>query len=156
ATITTGDLSTSPLSIGVVSAFLTSGGGGGGGGGCAVTANPTSVTFNNATVGATVNQNVVVTNTGTGSVNITAANLTQTGTLFTLGALTLPVTLTANQTLTINVRFTPTAPGPATATLTVVDSCQNLIIPISGNPTTVKISALPNPVVFPDTNVGSN
>src|SRR5262249_53506735 len=61
ATITTGDLSTSPLSIGVVSAFLT---GGGGGGSCAVTANPTSITFNNATVGATVSQTVVVTTTG--------------------------------------------------------------------------------------------
>src|SRR5262249_32586600 len=140
ATITTGDLSTSPLSIGVVSAFLT---GGGGGGSCAVTANPTSITFNNATVGATVSQNVVVTNTGTGSVNITAAALTQTGTLFTLGTVTLPATLTPTQTLTIPVRFTPTAPGPATATLTVTDSCQNLIVPISGNPTTVKIAALP-------------
>jgi hypothetical protein len=155
ATITTGDLSTSPLSIGLVSQFLTSGGGGGGGG-CAVTANPTSVTFNNATVGVQVSQNVVVTNTGTGSVSITQANLTQSGTLFTLGTVTLPVTLTPTQTLTIPVRFTPTAPGPATATLTVVDSCQNLIIPISGNPTTVKISAIPSPVTFPDTNIGSN
>src|SRR5262249_10506900 len=100
ATITTGDLSTSPLSIGIVSAFLT-GGGGGGGGGCAVTANPTSITFNNATVGVQASQNVVITNTGTGSVNITAAALTQTGTLFTLGTVTLPATLTPTQTLTI-------------------------------------------------------
>ena len=154
ATITTGDLSTSPLSIGLVSQFLT--GGGGGGGGCAVTANPTSVTFNNATVGQTATQNVVITNTGTGSVSVTQANLTQSGTVFALGTLTLPATLTPTQTLTIPVRFTPTSAGPATATLTVVNGCQNLIIPISGNPTTVKISAIPNPVTFPDTNIGAN
>src|SRR5262249_57933243 len=98
ARIPTGDLSTAPLPVGVVSAGLT-GGGGGGGGGCAVTANPTSVTFNNATVGATVNQNVVITNTGTGSVTISQAALAQTGTLFSLGTLNLPVTLTATQTL---------------------------------------------------------
>ena len=155
ATITTGDLSTSPLSIGLVSQFLT-GGPGGGGGGCAVTANPTSVTFNNATVGVQASQNVVITNTGTGNIGITSATLTQTGTLFSLGTLTLPVTLTPTQTLTIPVRFTPTSAGPATATLTVADSCQNLIIPISGNPTTVKIAAIPTSLVFPDTNIGAN
>jgi hypothetical protein len=152
ATITTGNLSTSPLSIGVVSAFLT----GGPPPQCAVTANPTSVVFNNATVGQTASQNVVITNTGAGNISVTQVALTQTGTLFTLGALTLPVSLTPTQTLTIAVKFTPTSAAPATATLNVSDTCQNLAIPVSGNPTSVKIGETPNPVAFPNTNLGSS
>jgi hypothetical protein len=156
ATITTGDLSTSPLSMGFVSAFLTPQGCSPGGPTCQITANPTTVTFNNATVGQTASQNVVLTNSGTGSITVNTVSLTQTGTLFTLGALTLPVTLTQSQTLTVAVKFTPTNASPATATLSVTDTCQNLAIPISGNPTSVKIGETPNPVIFPNANLGQN
>ncbi|MGH9759741.1 MAG: beta strand repeat-containing protein, partial [Blastocatellia bacterium] len=150
ATITTGDGSTSPLSRGFVPQFVSSGGGGG----CSLTAAPTVVNFTNAPVSHTTTQNLVITNTGSTSVTISSATLTQTGTLFALGTLSLPATISPTSTFTIPVSFTPTSTAAASASITIANNCSTLTVPVSGSGTTSSISVIPTSLNFGNVNLG--
>ncbi len=83
----------------------------------AIQVNPTSLTFASTTVGKKVSQNATVVNTGTVSLDITQASVSSAQ--FTISGLTMPMSLPAGQSSVFQVWFDPTAPGNASATLTV-------------------------------------
>src|SRR5690349_1518800 len=79
---------------------------------------------------------VVVTNTGTAI--LTISNVTLAGTNvgeFALSGVTLPISVQAGGTTSINLRFTPTASGLRSATLTLTDNA-------SGSPHSLGVSGI--------------
>jgi hypothetical protein len=77
----------------------------------------TSVNFGNVPLGTTVTQNVTLTNTGTGSFNITELN---TYAPFQVPTLTQAVTLAAGKTYTFPISYTATGLGPVNGVATLV------------------------------------
>ncbi len=101
----------------------------------ALSANPTSLAFGSVQVGNSTSLSETLTNTGGSSVTISQANLT--GAVFSISGLTLPLTLTANQSVTFTATFTPTSAGAASGSLSVVSNASNspLSIALSGTGT---------------------
>ncbi|MFC4033473.1 discoidin domain-containing protein [Streptomyces polygonati] len=105
-------------------------GGGGGGGSASLTANPSALTFGSQAVStSSATQAVTVTNTGTAAASVssvaTSGDFSQTNTCGT--------SIAANASCTVNVRFTPTASGARTGSLTISGNATN-------SPTTVTLS----------------
>ncbi len=119
----TSDASNSPLSISLSGTGLAAG---------SLTANPSSVSFGNITVGS--NKSVPVTVTNTGGVSVTVSSASASGSGFSFTGPSMPATINAGQSTTFNAIFTPTSAGAASGTLTVNSDAGNptLSIPLSG------------------------
>jgi len=101
----------------------------------ALTANPTSLAFGSIGVGSNSSLSETLTNTSNSSVTITAATVSGTG--FSLGTLSLPVSLAANHSVTFTVVFTPASAVAASGNISVASDASNptLNIPLSGTGT---------------------
>ncbi|MGH9712666.1 MAG: choice-of-anchor D domain-containing protein [Candidatus Acidiferrales bacterium] len=91
--------------------------------------NPTSLNFGTVNVGATVTQNVLLTNTGNTNVAISSVAAVGTGLSATGGA---NATLTPNQSINVAVSFNPKAPGGVTGTLTVFSNAPAVQVALAG------------------------
>jgi hypothetical protein len=123
----------------------------------ALGANPTSLVFGSVQVGSSTNLSETLTNIGGSSVTITQATLT--GAVFSVSGLTLPLTLTANQSVTFTATFTPTSAGAASGSLSVVSNASNspLNIALSGTGTAAGTLAVsPTSLSFGNVVVGSS
>jgi len=80
---------------------------------------PLSMSFNTITIGSTLSQNGSVTASG-GSITLSSAS--SSNSQFTLGGLTLPVTISAGQSMPFTVTFAPTATGRASANISFFTS----------------------------------
>ena len=69
----------------------------------AISANPSSVSFGNVTVGAPNSQTIVIQNTGTSSLTISQATVSGSG--FSMSGLAIPATIAAGNSTTFNVAF---------------------------------------------------
>jgi len=85
----------------------------------------TSVSFGNLTVGSSTAQPVTLMDVGTA--NITISNVSATGSGFTASG-GLDVTLTPNQSVTVNVNFDPTGPGAAQGSLSISSNASNSLV----------------------------
>lgn len=85
-------------------------------------ASPTSLSFGNVLVGASASLNVTLRNNGTGSVSVTAANVTGTG--YSVSG-TFPVTIAAGATRTVSVTFAPQLSGAANGSVAFVSNATN-------------------------------
>jgi ASPM-SPD-2-Hydin domain-containing protein/HYDIN/CFA65/VesB family protein len=83
---------------------------------------PLSMSFNTVNIGTTLSQNGSVTASG-GSVTLSSAS--SSNSQFTLGGLTLPVTIAAGQSVPFTVTFAPTATGTASANISFFTSTSN-------------------------------
>jgi Abnormal spindle-like microcephaly-assoc'd, ASPM-SPD-2-Hydin/Protein of unknown function (DUF1573) len=94
--------------------------------------NPTSLSFGSVIVGNKQSLSETVTNTGGVSVTISSATISGAG--FTLSGITAPVTLTAGQSATFTVTFTPASAGSDTGNVTLTSNGSNptLTIPLAG------------------------
>jgi Abnormal spindle-like microcephaly-assoc'd, ASPM-SPD-2-Hydin len=72
-----------------------------------------------------------LTNSGTGTLSITQVNSTGSG--YSTNSLSLPVNLTAGQSTTFNVEFSPAAAGAVTGTVSIVSNA-------AGSPATIALS----------------
>jgi hypothetical protein len=91
-----------------------------------------SLSFGNVTVNSTATLPVTLTSSGTAPLTITAA--TVGGADFTDSGATFPVTLNPNTSVTLQVKFNPTAAGAATGQLTIASNSAG------GSPTQVQLS----------------
>ena len=119
--------------------------------------NPTSLSFSSVTLGSNQSQSETVTNTGGSSVTISQVGISGTG--YSLSGITTPVTLTAGQSTSFTVTFTPASAGSASGNLTVTSNASNptLTIPLSG--TGVALGAVgsnPTSLSFSSVTLGSN
>jgi hypothetical protein len=94
-----------------------------------LSANSSSVSFGNTTVGVATTQNVTLTNTGNSTVSISA--ISTGSTIFTASG-AANVSLAPNQTISVPVSFDPTALGLATGTLAVTSNAPPVQIALSG------------------------
>ncbi len=119
--------------------------------------NPSSLTFGSVQVGNTANMFETLTNTGGSTITISQANLTGTG--FSISGLTLPLTLTADQSVTFTATFKPTGAGAASGNLSVVSNASNspLNIALSGTGTAAgQLAVSPSSLSFGNVAVGSS
>lgn len=121
----TSDASNSPLTIslsgtGVAAAY-------------SLSANPTSLTFGNISVGNNSSLNVTLTNNG--NLNITISGVTETGAGFSTSGVSSGMTLTPSQTATLTVTFTPTTSGSASGSVRVSSNATNspAVMSLSGS-----------------------
>jgi len=122
-----------------------------------LTSNPTSLAFGNVQVGNNASLSETLTNTGGSSLTISAT--TASGSGFSLNGLSLPLTLTAGQSTSFTVLFSPTASGAASGTVSITSngSNPNLSIPLSGTGVTQgALGANPTSLVFGSVQVGNS
>lgn len=101
-----------------------------------LTVSPSSLSFGNVTVDSSATLPVTLTSSGTAPVTISAAALSGTG--FTDSGATFPLTLNPNQSVTLQVKFNPTATGGATGQLTITSTSSTggtTVIQVSGTGT---------------------
>lgn len=85
-----------------------------------ITVNPVSISFGSLRLGATQTHPATLTNSGGSDVTISQATVTGTG--FSLSGVSLPLTLAAGQSATINVNFTPPSGGAYSGTIFLVNT----------------------------------
>ncbi len=120
----------------------------------ALTPSPSSVAFGTVQVGQSSGPQVVtLTNTGTTALTITSASAPLP---FSVNAPSLPITLLAGASTTIDVAFDPTAPGPASDVLSLVsnDATSPTLVPLSGTGVDAALSIAPSPLAFGNQRVG--
>jgi Abnormal spindle-like microcephaly-assoc'd, ASPM-SPD-2-Hydin len=122
-----------------------------------LTCAPCSVRFGTVPIGQTETEIVVLTNGGSTSVTVSAANLGGTG--FSLSNLTLPLVIPAGQSVSLNVTFSPTATGWTGGKGTITSNAANpqLTLELGGSGTTSdSLVASPASVSFGQVAVGSS
>jgi len=98
-----------------------------------------------------------LTNTGAAALTISTANISGTG--FSVSGLSLPITLSAKQSVTFTAIFAPTVTGSASGTLAIVSTANNstLNIALSGTGTAQgQLSVSPASLSFGNVVVGSS
>lgn len=108
--------------------------------------NPTSVAFSNVNVGSSSSKTVTLTNTGSATLNITAATISGPEYTTTLK----PTSLNAGANTTFTVTFTPTTAGNASDSISITSNAPNspTTIALSGTGLQAQISATPSSVAF--------
>jgi hypothetical protein len=119
--------------------------------------NPSSLVFGNVQVGGSSNLSETLINAAGSTITISQANLT--GSVFSISGLTLPLTLTANQSVTFTATFAPTSAGAASGNLSVVSNAPNspLNIALSGTGAAAgELAVTPASLSFGNVAVGSS
>ncbi len=113
-----------------------------------------SLAFGKIQVGTGASQAITLTNTGTGSVNI--SQVTSTGAGFSVAGLSSAVTLAAGQRLSLAASFAPVTAGSATGSITVMSTATNspAAISLSGTGVQSLIAVVPGSVSFGNVTVG--
>jgi len=123
----------------------------------ALSANPSILAFGSVQVGSNSGLSETLTNTGGSNVTISQAAVTGNG--FSVTGLTLPATLTPNQSISFTVKFAPTTGGAVTGNLAVLSDAPGspLNIALSGTGVTAgSLIANPASVNFGNVTVGNN
>ena len=121
----------------------------------AVVPSPTSLGFGTVQAGSSKSMAQSITNSGTNSVTI--SQLAASGTGFGVSGVSLPQTLSAGQSYSFNVTFSPTLSGTASGNLAVLSNASNstLNVPLSGTGATLgQLSVAPSSMGFGSVIVG--
>src|SRR5579885_2863696 len=119
-----------------------------------ISANPTSLSFGNVNAGSSSSKTVVLTNSGNSS--ITISQVTVSAKDVTESGFTLPITLSAGQTQTMNVQFNPTAAENVAGNITITNSQgSSTVIPVNGTGLQAGISLTPSSASFGNVAVGA-
>jgi hypothetical protein len=120
-------------------------------------ANPTSMNFGSVLVNKTSTLSLTLTNSQTTTLQI--SQLAASGTGFSVGGFTLPINLSAGQSVTVSVNFTPPASGTDNGSVTVTSNAYNpsLSVSLSGTGTSSgQLAVSPSTLSFGTVNVGSS
>ena len=122
-----------------------------------VVPNPTVLNFGTVQLGG--NKTVAQSISNSGGTSVTVSQITASGGGFGTSGVSLPVTLSAGQSYTFNVTFTPTTSGTASGNLSVVSNATNptLNVPLSGTAATQgQLSVAPGSLSFGSVIVGQS
>jgi hypothetical protein len=128
-----------------------------GSGAGSVVPNPTALSFGTVQLGS--NKTVAQSISNSGGTSVTVSQITASGLGFGTSGVSLPVTLSAGQSYTFNVTFTPTTSGPASGNLAVVSNATNstLNVQLSGTAATQgQLSVAPGSLSFGSVIVGNS
>ena len=124
-----------------------------------ISVTPSNLLFSDVAMGESVTQSLKVSNTGSATLSITAANIAGPG--FDTGQLSLPMTIAAGGSGAIHVVFTPANSGSVTGSLSLatnVPTSPTVVVDLSGTGvarSTTGLTAAPTMVNFGNVNVGS-
>ena len=122
-----------------------------------LTSTPASLSLGSVTTGATGSTTETLTNSGGASITISAASTTGSG--FSASGLSLPTTLTAGQSLSLSVLFSPTVSGSVTGNLAITSNASNpaLNVPLTGTGITPgELTSTPTSLGFGTVTTGSS
>ncbi|MGA8035654.1 MAG: choice-of-anchor D domain-containing protein [Candidatus Acidiferrales bacterium] len=140
----------------------TTGKGAAGGGGTnpatgtiAVSVSPTSLNFGQVVVGAGTSESVVITNSGSETLDISKISVSGTG--FKTSGLTAPMTLATGKTATLGVSFTAAASGAATGAVTIASNATEATttIPLNGQGIEGAVAISPTTINFGSVALGT-
>ena len=118
---------------------------------------PGTLAFGSVAVGSSGTQSVTVSNTGSATLSITAANVTGSG--FSTSGLSLPMTVAAGGSGTITVNFAPSTSGSVTGSLSVASNAPTSPTAIalngSGVASAPQLSVSPTSLAFGSESVGT-
>ena len=120
-------------------------------------ANPTGLSFGNVAAASSKTLSQTLTNSGGSAVTI--SQIAASGTGFSFTGINPPVTLSAGQSFTFNVTFTPAAAGSVSGSLSVASDASNpnLAIPLSATGTAAgQLSLAPTSLSFGNVTVGAS
>lgn len=124
----------------------------------ALSITPSSASFGSVTLGSPSTQTIRLTNSGTGTLSISQVSVTGSG--FSVGTLSLPISLTTGQSTNFNVQFSPASAGSATGSVAIVSNAPNspAAIALSGTGVTATelLSFNPTTLGFGSVNTGSS
>ncbi|HEY4816321.1 MAG TPA: choice-of-anchor D domain-containing protein, partial [Candidatus Acidoferrum sp.] len=92
-----------------------------------LSANPSSISFGDVSVGSSATQSLSITNTGTQTVNISTATISGTNLTFAGGSSSIP----AGQSSTIQIQFVPQSVGDVVGTFSVTSNASNSLLSVS-------------------------
>jgi Abnormal spindle-like microcephaly-assoc'd, ASPM-SPD-2-Hydin len=119
-----------------------------------LSSSPSSLSFTNVNAGTSSSKAVTVTNTGNTSVNV--SQITVNAKNFAVSGMTMPVTLGAGKSASMNVSFSPTASENVTGNITVATSQGTTdVIPVSGTGVQPALTMTPSSASFGNVTVGS-
>ena len=95
----------------------------------AIQLSSSSINFGNDVVGTQTSQALIITNTGTATLNITQVN--ETGSAFSVSGFTLPISVAAGKQTTITVAFQPVSTGAASGSISIVSNAPTSPTPVS-------------------------
>jgi hypothetical protein len=114
-----------------------------------LTCTPTSLSFRTVTVGRTETQLAILKNSGHTSVTVSAMKLS--GREFSVSHITLPLHLSAGESVALNVMFAPTATGWTGGKVTFTSNASNSTLPLALEGTGVTseaVKASPSSISF--------
>jgi Abnormal spindle-like microcephaly-assoc'd, ASPM-SPD-2-Hydin/HYDIN/CFA65/VesB-like, Ig-like domain len=119
-------------------------------------ANPGSFAFGNVVVGSSGTQVFTLTNSGTTSITISQASATGTG--LSITGFSVPMSLGAGQTTSFTAKFTPTATGNASGTITITSTATDptLVVALNGTGVQGHLSAMPSSASFGNVVTGNS
>lgn len=122
----------------------------------AVQVTPTAVNFGEVYVASSITRDLTIKNTGSAGVTLSEA-YTQ-GAAFVRSKVSLPQTIGAGKSLTIEVTYAPTSAGSAAGKFGVLTSASRstIFVPITGTGVKQSLSLLPAPMNFHNVVVGSS
>lgn len=118
---------------------------------------PSSLAFGNVQVGSSQTITETLTNSGGSSVTISAASASGTG--FTASGLTLPATVSAGQSVSFSVTFTPASGNAVSGNLAITSNASNsaLSVPLAGTGVTPgQLAATPTSLSFGNVTTGGS
>ncbi len=119
---------------------------------------PSSVTFNDVSVGQSSTQSVALTNNGTANLQIASATVTGAG--FSIAGLTFPETIPSGQGISFTVQYAPPSAGSASGSISFSDNApaspQSLRLTGTAVAAAGTLSANPGSYNFNDVAVGSS
>ena len=124
-----------------------------------LSASPASVAFGDINVGSSEPSTVTLSNTGESSLTISAATISGTGFSMNGLSLSLPLTLTAGQSTSFSVLFSPAASGAFSGGVSITSNASNpsLGIPLSGTGVTPgALAANPTTLAFGSVQVSNS
>lgn len=111
-----------------------------------MTAAPASVAFGNVTVGQSATQTIKLTNTGTGTIDVTGIALTGAG-VFDMTPQASIGTIAPGTSQSFTVTFSPTLAGAEAGSISITSNATPITIPLTGT----GISISPPPTITPKT-----
>ena len=121
-----------------------------------LTPNPSAVSFGNVAVGSSATQSLSVTNTGTGTVNISQATLL--GTSYSVVGGNPTASLAVGQSSTVQIRFAPTTAAAEAGSLAILSDASNspLNVSLSGTGMEAGLTITPASISFGNVTVGQS
>jgi len=122
-----------------------------------ISVTPTSASFGSVVTGNANSQTIQLKNSGTAS--LTVSQVAATGSGFSVGGVTVPLTLAPGASSTFNVQYAPTATGAVNGSVTIVSNAPNSPATVSlsgtGTASTSTLSVNPGSLSFGSVNNGS-